>query len=343
MSELSGANLVRGELLLDRNRFEEALPYFQAALAEVGPEDGYVLARIAICEANITGRCAKALQTIDAAIGAEPGEADHFRIKALILLRLKRPKEALEAVAYGISIDPGCPNLRSAEAEIHLVLGRWDQAEESARMALAIDPEHEDAANQLVQALYERRDGNENQVLVMELLARNPNDARAHYNAGYGRLQSGDPGAALEHFVECLRLDPDFPPGRAGLLEAMRARYAIYRWYLKLYFALDSRAKRMRRHELLLPLVAPFIGLVAMIHAVASFFLLFDRRARLAMRVEDKLGALLGGITVLGIVLVAVGLSFGAELAWKLGGVLLATTFLAGFMVASEVSDQLRM
>ena len=329
-------------MLLDCGRHEEALTYFRAAMVD-SPDDGYVLARIAICQAHLPDELANSLESIDAAIVAEPDEPDYFRLKALILCQLKRPKEGLEVARAGVGMAPDNPGLRSAEAQAWLCLDRWGEAESAAREALSMDAEHPEASNQLVQALYEKREG-ESHELVLGLLARRPEDAHAHHNAGYSFLQQGDCERALEHFVECLRLDPTFEAGRIGLLEAMRGRYAIYLWYLRSYFALDTRAKNLKASELLFPLALPFLGIAALLHAVASFFLMFDRRARLAMDFEDKIYGILGGGGILvGLGLVLAGGISGIGFLWKLGLTLLVTTAFIGVQLAGEIPDRLRM
>ena len=343
MADFYTANVQRGDLLLERGRHEEALGYFQAAMVE-DAGDGYVLAQMAICQAHIKAEQATSLETIDAAIIAEPDEPDYFRLKAIILCQLKRPKEGLAVAKAGIGMAPNNPDLRSAEAHAFLCLDRWEEAENSAREALSMDADHSQASNQLVQALYERRAGAETHGLVLTLLSRRPEDAHAHYNAGYSFLQTGDCERALEHFVECLRLDPTFEPARIGLLEAMRGRYAIYRWYLRVYFAMDARAKKLKASELLFPLAIPFLGVAALLHAVASFFLLFDRRARLAMDFQDKIyGVLGGGGILLGLGLLVVGIVTGIGLMWKLGLTLIITTLFIGVELATEIPDRLRM
>ena len=58
---------------------------------------------------------------------------------------------------------------------------------------------------------------------AMEALGRNPENAHTNANQGWSLLHGGQPGKALEHFREALRLDPDLEFARAGMVEALKA------------------------------------------------------------------------------------------------------------------------
>ena len=179
---------------------------------------------------------------------------------------------------------------------------------------------------------------------MLALIAANPDDAYAHYNAGYSYLRGGDHEKSLEHFSECLRLDPTFEAGRIGILEALRARYAVYRWYLKAHFAVDGRSQQFRHSQWLLPLAAPLIIVSSLLHAVATFFLLFERRARIAMDFNDKINGILGGGGLfLGLMCLLGGAALGSMFAVKLGATLVLTTLAIAFSLADEIPEKLRM
>ena len=337
------ANIRRGGLLIERSRYKEALPFFQQAQAN-DPMDGYALSQVAICQVHLPEEREKALYSINAAIGVEPDNESHYGLKAMILCQLALPKKALEATREGIALQPDDPFLCAAEAQAYLTMQRWANAEESARKALALDPDYDLASNQLVQALYEQRECGESRRRILDLLANKPEDPHAHYNAGYSYLQSGDQRKSLEHFTECLRLDPTFEAAQIGILEAMRARYAVYRWYLKMHFTVDAWSKRLKGSEWLLPLVIPVILASALIQAVATFFLLFDRRARLALDFNDKMNGILGGGGILlGLGLMGVGLVTTVWILFKVGAVLSIATVAIAYELANAIPERLRM
>ena len=306
--------------------------------------NAYVLSQVAICQSHIKGQRKQALQSINAAIGAEPDNGLYYGLRAIILCQLNRPQEALNSAQEAVAIQPDHPFSRAAEAQAYIGMNRWADAEASAREALSLDPDHDLASNQLIQALYEQHQRVENRDRVLALLEDNPEDPHTHYNAGYSYLQSGEHTRSLEHFSECLRLDPTFESARIGILEALRAQYAIYRWYLRLYFAVDARAKRFKHAGWLLPLAVPFIIVLSLLHAVASFWLLFDRRGRMAMDMNDKVNGILGGGGILlGAALTGLGFVTTTPFLLKLGVTLALTTLIIAYELAEEIPNRLRM
>ncbi|MGK0188447.1 MAG: tetratricopeptide (TPR) repeat protein [Verrucomicrobiales bacterium] len=343
MSETYTANLRRGALLLDRCRYEDAMPFFQQALAS-DPMDAYVLAQLAVCQSHIHGQQTLALDSINAAIGSEPDNAIHYGMKAMILCQLNHNVDALLAAEQGIALEPDHPFPRAAQAQAFLGRKLWADAERAARAALALDPDHDLASNQLVQALYEQHQHGENRERVLALLADQPEDPHVHYNAGYSYLQSGDHRKSLEHFCECLRLDPLFQAARIGVLEALRARYSIYRWYLKVHFAVDAWSKRFKFSNWLLPLAVPLIIVSSLLHAIATFLLMFDRRARMTMDVDDKINGILGGGGILlGLALLLCGVVSGSIFLLKLSATIGAATLMIAWNLSQEIPDRLRM
>jgi tetratricopeptide repeat protein len=85
-------------------------------------------------------------------------------------------------------------------------------------------------------------------------LARDPDDAFTHANRGWSLLHEGDPRRALEHFREALRLEPELDFARAGLIEALKARYWLYRQVLR-YFLWIARLTPGARWAVVIGLV----------------------------------------------------------------------------------------
>lgn len=65
---------------------------------------------------------------------------------------------------------------------------------------------------------------------------RRPDSAIRRSNRGWEALQRGEPEEAIPHFREALRLAPDFPAARAGIVESLKARHPLYRWLLRACF-----------------------------------------------------------------------------------------------------------
>jgi tetratricopeptide (TPR) repeat protein len=321
--------ILRGLQLKQLGRFADAATAFKEALAQE-PNDAFALHQLAGCQWRLAELRKEALQTIDQAIALEPNDAQHHVLRAFILCALDRPKEALDSTRMALALDPNDSYAHTAESQAHLQMEKWPLAEQSARQALGFDADNSGAANQLAQALRMQNKQAENAAHLAGMLARDPEDAFTHANAGWAALQRGVHREAEVHFREALRIDPDFEYAREGLLTSFRARSPLYRAYLKYSFAM-ARLNRGARWAVILGLYFGvkiarglpggyvlmalyflFVLWVWVARPVGNAMLLFDRFARYALRPREKIeAAAVAGC--LGVGLVGVALSF----AWK--------------------------
>lgn len=189
----------------------------------------------------------------------------------------------------------------------------------SARHALSIDADNTLAANQLAQALRLQNKLAENAEHLAGMLARDPEDAFTHANAGWAALQRGQHREAETHFREALRLDPEFDYAREGLLNSFRARSPFYRAYLQYCFWMQRLSGGSRWAVVLglyfgvklsnwafqgpyrligLAIGALYFLLVLWVwiaKGVGNFILLFDRFAKHALRRSEKIEAVMVG------------------------------------------------
>ncbi|MCE9609779.1 MAG: tetratricopeptide repeat protein [Chthoniobacter sp.] len=312
--------IMRGLQLRDLGRYADAENCFREALAQE-PNDAFALHQLAACQLQLPKRQSDALATIDRAIGLEPNDAEHHVLRSYILSIIDRPKDGLLAAQTALGLDPHSSIAFTAQAQAHLQMEQWPAAEQSARQALALDADNSSAANQLAQALRLQNKLAENASHLAGMLARDPEDAFTHANAGWAALQRGQHRAAEEHFREALRIDPDFDYARHGLLESYRARSPIYRAYLRYCFFMQRLSSGSRwaviiglyigsRVARAIPGGFAFVALymlfvlwVWVAKPVGNFFLLFDSFARYALRPDEKReAAAVGGALALGLV-----------------------------------------
>jgi hypothetical protein len=81
---------------------------------------------------------------------------------------------------------------------------------------------------------------------IAAALARDPEDALTHANQGWTLIEQGQPKKAMEHFREALRLDPEMDWARRGIVEALKARYFLYRWMLGYFLWMSKLSGRAR-------------------------------------------------------------------------------------------------
>ncbi|MDD5351384.1 MAG: tetratricopeptide repeat protein [Chthoniobacteraceae bacterium] len=311
LGELSSGQFLRGLLLKEQRRYAEAESYFREALAQ-DPRDAATFHHLADSIFQIDGREAEALAPVNEAIALEPNEAAHHALKAFILCSIERPKEALGEARTAVELEPDNAFPFVAEAQTFLCLERWADAEQSARHALVLDPDHIPAANLLAKALRMQNKLGESEEQIAGMLARAPENAYTHANAGWTSLQNGDRRKAEEHFLESLRLDPGCDTAREGLLQSFRARSPFYRAYLNYCYQMQRFSGKTRwaivlgiyfgvrfARQLFHGPYAPigfgiavlYIILVLWIwvaRSVGNFILLFDRFARHALRRDER-------------------------------------------------------
>lgn len=189
-----------GEVFLQQDRIGEARSTAQQVLGMYphSADAHGLLARIEIVDDDP----AKAEQHALEAVQLEPGDSGHHGTLAFILLRRNEHQRALEATDRGLAIDPEdlrCLNMRT---EALARLGRKEEADHTIDKTLELDPE-------------------------------NP---YTHSNTGWAVLRRGDHRKAMEHFREALRRDPMNDHAKAGMVEALKARYWIYRMWLRYVF-----------------------------------------------------------------------------------------------------------
>jgi hypothetical protein len=81
---------------------------------------------------------------------------------------------------------------------------------------------------------------------IGQALQRNPENEQTHANLGWTYLHKGQHQKALEHFSEALRLDPNYDYARHGLVEALKARYFLYRWLLQFFLWMSRLSPGVR-------------------------------------------------------------------------------------------------
>ena len=223
-------HLSRAQLLLQQSRPADAEREAGLAIAQAPDHpQGHALLALSRLEQN---KREPALEAARAAIGLAPDAAYFHYIYALVLHRLDKDKEALAAVQDAIRLNPEDEDHFSLLSSIHLSLGDWNAALSAAEQALALNPEHTGAINLRAMALVRLGRKSEAVQSVDFALERNPGSALSHANQGWNQLHRNEPRQALEHFREALRLDPDLEFARQGMLEALKARNAVYRGML---------------------------------------------------------------------------------------------------------------
>lgn len=334
----------RAEHLEQIGRTDDALTAYRAALA-VDPTNADLLRRLAHCQMRSEKEAEQALVTIGQAVALVPNDPYNHVVRSLVLAEQRKSKFAVAAAEEAIALEPELSLGHSALANAYMKRQSWHAAEVSAKKALSLQPDEEMAANILAHALFCQGKQVENQVHISNLLHQDPEDPYTHYAAGLAALQAEQYQKAEEHFLEALRLNPNFDAAREGLLHAFRARSIIYRSYLRYGFFM-TRLTSGQRFGLIIglllgvqllrgvlrnvsPGISTGIGVVYLLFvvwtfvakSVGSLIVLGDRKARRALRLIDRVDAVVvGGGVVVGLVSLVAGFVTGQSTLIALGG-----------------------
>ncbi|MFT7644183.1 MAG: tetratricopeptide (TPR) repeat protein, partial [Pirellulaceae bacterium] len=221
-------------MLVNQSRYEMAEDELRQGLAEY-PNDAQSHAILALCLAE-RDAFDESTEEVQTAIGLDPEQPFAFYAYSIVLLKRNFFREATTAINEAIALDPLQPDYFAQLAQIHLELRDWKAALAAADQGLATDAEHVTCAN--IRAIATVRMGN--QLAASESLAsalvRAPEDSTTHANVGWTLINSGQHRQAMESFREALRLDPNNEWARLGIVEAMKARFFVYRimlnWFL---------------------------------------------------------------------------------------------------------------
>jgi tetratricopeptide (TPR) repeat protein len=236
------SSLNRALLLYEQSRHDLAEKELRQHLAQ-DPDDAFAHALLGLC---LVARkeFAEATREAERAIGLAPDLAYAHYALAFVLYHRNRFKEAEAAIRQAIDCDPGQADYFSLLAAIRFDQSRWADALAAAEHGLALDPEHAGCTNLRAMALVKLGRRDEAGATIDDALRREPDNALTHANQGWTFLEKGDPQKALEHFREALRLEPNLDWARQGVLEALKARYRLYRLILMFFLWMSKLTGR---------------------------------------------------------------------------------------------------
>lgn len=315
--------LEKAGLLMQQNRYDDAEKILGQLLTSE-PDNDYLLYLLA--EVNLQKEnYGRAEELINSAIGLDPGMAVYFYLKARLFLVQDKYKEAEEYIATAINMEPREPGFFALWAQIKLLLKQYEDALNIANQALALDASHVFALNVRSTALLKLNRKEESFTTIAGALYENPNDAYTHSNYGWGLLEKGDNKKALQHFTEALKNDPNSAHAQAGMVEALKARFVVYRWFLQyafwmgnmtakyqwffilgVYFGTKFLGKIADNNETLRPFLLPVIGLLILfafstwiISPISNLFLRLNTYGKHLLNKKEKIISSVVGISLL--------------------------------------------
>ena len=341
-------HLLRGQQLYHLGRHALAeVEFRKAVLAD--PENSAVARAFLAFVLLPQGKPDEAAREAGLAVAAGPGmEVAHYALAAVAKDR-GRTADAEAAARECLRLNPEFNPALTLLAGIALQRGDAAGALAFAEQGLRADATDEDCATLRTAALLKLGRIREATANATDTLRQDPESSPAHAGRGWAALHAGDAPAALLHFKEALRLDATSEFARAGLIEALKARYRVYRVGLRglLWFGRRGRAERVgivvvallaqqgigefaRTYPGLAWLAWPAFGaitvaflLVQINDPLSNLFLRLNRYGRQALSADERRGSTAVGLALLGAV---VGLLVGifGEDGWDYFGIVAA-------------------
>ncbi len=245
MNDSTTDYLPRVQLLLSQSRPVPAADLLRRQLS-LDPHDFVAHALLALCLLQ-QQEPAEAQQEAELAIHLAPDYDFGFYVLALAQHRQHRPQQALAAINEALALDPNDADYYHLLGSLRLESGQWQAALQAAQTGLSINAEHADLHGLRARAL--ARQGRREEAGSAATAALNyAADSSATQPAwACVALETNRPQEALAHFREALRLNPDSDFAREGLVEALKARFWVYRTFMRFVYWSGSLSDGARR------------------------------------------------------------------------------------------------
>ncbi len=315
-------HLQRAQLLMNQQRYELAEEQLRLALADE-ENRGVAHGLLALCLLE-RERFDDAQAHAQQAIHEAPDESFSFLVLGRVLLERNRLAESEPVVRDAIRLNPYDADNFALMAEIARRGYRWNECLAATEEGLAQDPDNEWCINLRAMALVKLGRRDEAGQSIDAALQHNPEDGFTHANQGWTLLHDGQPQKAMEHFREALRLEPNLEWARLGIIEAMKAKFFLYRWMLGFFLWMTKFPPKVQIALVLgvmfgqrwlantmkaAPVLEPFAGFITvgyllfvwMCWTAPTLFnlaLRFNRFGRMVLNREEKLESTLAGVCI---------------------------------------------
>lgn len=235
---MENSQLNRAELLLQQKRPKEAAQILTSLLA-IDPNNVEVLALLSETALEM-GQLNQAEELINNAIGLVPDIAPLHYIKSKVLIEQERFDKAEKSLINATTLDPSDADFYAIWAMVKNIRKEFSSGLDLSQRALELQPDNILALNARSTSLLKLDRKEESAATVAGALHEDPNNAFTHANYGWAELEKGSHSKALTHFKEALKNDPNMEYAQGGMIEALKARYFIYRIFLKYVFWISN-------------------------------------------------------------------------------------------------------
>ena len=237
-------HLQRARLLFQQGRIKDAEKEIGYALRE-NPEDADALMLLAECKID-TKQFDEGLRLLQNAAAYMPYYHRVYYLLAFCHYRKGDKGSATEELKKAIELNPEASAYYGLYAYIMLDLQWYEEALLKANEGLAFNAEDLTCLNARTQALIRLKNKDEAYETIREALSVDPEDDFTHTNVGWIYLEKGKHTDARQHFREALRINPNNKRAKQGYKESLKARLLPYRWLLMFSLWLSAKSKQAR-------------------------------------------------------------------------------------------------
>ncbi|WP_422090702.1 tetratricopeptide repeat protein [Tenacibaculum ovolyticum] len=232
----------RGLQFYNISRYADAIKSFKEFLLEE-PNDYYSKYYLALCfyqldEIESLGKITKSL------LENHPDRDETHYLLSIYYFSIENIDSAYKHITEAISLDSHEANYFGYKAQIQIAKKQFEKALETANEGLKIDPKNSFSLNTRTKALTKLNRKEEAFETLQNTLQDNPNDYFTHANAGWTNLELGNHKKANIHFKEALQNNPNDEYAKEGMVESIKAKNFIYRYFLKYSFWIQNKSSK---------------------------------------------------------------------------------------------------
>jgi len=178
----------------------------------------------------------EALHQAKEAIRIEPSNPDNYHVLSLIYLEQERYEKAEKLIRVSLSHFAAHPDYLYVLATIFFQQCDWVKALKVCDMSLTADAEHIDTLNLRARVLSRIGQYDVAEDTFDLALRGDPENSVTYANKGWAALEQKSYERAQEYFRTALNFNPELEFARTGLLESLKAKYRLYRWFLNINY-----------------------------------------------------------------------------------------------------------
>lgn len=256
--------LERAQLLLEQKRYKDAETHIKQAL-EQDPDNDYILGLLGRCYIN-NKRYDEGIEIIQRAIAIDPNDSFHFYMLGFAWYQKSNSAVAKSNLEKAIRLYPYSAEYFGLLAFVLIEEKAFEPALEKANEGLALEADNITCLNARGTALNKLRRKEDAYETMQTALAQDPGNEVTHSTVGWNLLERGRHKEAAGHFIEALRIHPDYLTAKAGLKEALKSKILLYKWLLQYSFWINNKGRNL---QIALPIIL-YIGFRVLVSVTAG-------------------------------------------------------------------------